>query len=49
MAQQTDIYVYMDWNTSDKPVLTGVLRHELIRGKDVFSFENDPAWLKKST
>ena len=46
MAEQKDIYVYMDWFESEKPVFMGVLHYEIIRGKEVFSYENDPAWLK---
>ncbi len=38
-----DIFVYID--TGD-PVLMGVLHSEVIRGKEVFSYENDPGWLQ---
>jgi serine/threonine-protein kinase HipA len=46
MAQQQDIYVYMDWGESNAPVLMGLLRSEILRGKEVFSFEYVPEWLK---
>lgn len=46
MAQQKDIYVYMDWLESDAPIFMGVLHSEMIKGKEVFSYENDSAWLK---
>ena len=45
MVTQRDIYVYMDWPEDAKPVYMGVLHSETIRGKEVFSYENDPAWL----
>lgn len=48
MAQQKDIYVYMDDAESGKPVFMGVLHSETIRGKEVFSYENDPGWLSHS-
>lgn len=46
MTQQKDIYIYMDWFESDEPIFMGVLHSEVIRGKEVFSYENDPGWLK---
>ena len=46
MAQQKDIYVYMDWFESDDPIFMGILHSEVIRGKEVFSYENDSEWLK---
>lgn len=46
MVQQKDLYVYMDWNESEDPIFMGVLHSEVIRGKEVFSYENDPGWLK---
>jgi serine/threonine-protein kinase HipA len=46
MGQSKDIYVYMDWRHNDLPILMGVLHHETLRGKEVFSFENDSNWLK---
>jgi serine/threonine-protein kinase HipA len=37
----------MDWFESAEPIFMGVLHSEVIRGKEVFSYENDPAWLKQ--
>lgn len=45
MAQSKGIYVYMDWQESELPILMGVLHNEVLRGKEVFSFENAPDWL----
>ena len=45
MVTQRDIYVYMDWPEDTDPVYMGVLHSETIRGKEVFSYENDPSWL----
>lgn len=36
----------MDWADSDNTVFMGVLHSEVLRGKEVFSFENDSEWLK---
>lgn len=46
MAQQEDIYVYMDWFELDEPIFMGVLHSEVIRGKEIFSYENNPEWLQ---
>ena len=48
MVQHKDIYVYMDWFESEEPVFMGVLHHEVIRGNEIFSFENNPQWLKNA-
>ena len=48
MAEHKNIYVYMDAGETDCPILMGTLHCEMIRGKEVFSFENDPEWLKYS-
>ena len=45
MSQNKEIYVYMDWFMSEEPVFMGVLYSEVIRGKEVFSYENDKNWL----
>ncbi len=45
MAQNKDIYVYMDWQESDWPIQMGVLHNEVLRGKEVFSFDSTPDWL----
>jgi len=46
MAEQKDIYVYMDSFEAEEPVFIGTLHSEMIRGKEVFSYENNPTWLK---
>jgi serine/threonine-protein kinase HipA len=46
MSRQRDIHVYIDWTEKDSPVYMGILHSELIRGKEVFSFESGEAWLK---
>lgn len=47
-VQPKDIYVYMDWFEFEEPIFMGVLHSEVIRGKEVFSYENDPGWLKQT-
>lgn len=46
MAHEKEIWVYMDHSESEHPIPMGVLHSEVLRGKEVFSFENDPEWLK---
>ncbi|MDR0973715.1 MAG: type II toxin-antitoxin system HipA family toxin [Prevotellaceae bacterium] len=43
-----EIFVYADWIESSTPQLIGKLLATPIRGKEVFSFEYDPEWLKSS-
>lgn len=45
MAKQ-EIYVYADWVEVNGPLLMGMLSSELLRGKEIFSFEYDDSWLK---
>ena len=40
------IYVYADWLSLGEPTLMGLLHTNLLRGKEIFSFEYDEAWLK---
>lgn len=40
------IYVYADWVGLRQPTLMGLLHSTLLRGKEIFSFEYDDAWLK---
>ncbi len=40
-----EIYVYADWHKIGGPKLVGVLASEMLRGKEIFSFEYDSAWL----
>jgi len=39
------IIVYADWDGLETPQLMGVLFAELLRGKEIFSFEYDNGWL----
>ena len=45
MSKRT-IHVYADWHSPDSPVLMGFLYAELLRGKEIFSFEYSKDWLK---
>lgn len=40
------IYVFADWDGLDNATLVGVLYAELLRGKEVFSFEYTESWLQ---
>ena len=40
-----EIYVYADWHEVKGPLLMGVLTSEMLRGKEIFSFEYDKVWL----
>ena len=40
-----ELFVYTDWVGLGKPVLMGVLFSDIIRGKEVFSFEYSDLWL----
>jgi serine/threonine-protein kinase HipA len=42
-----EIYVYADWRELNGPKLMGVLYSELLRGKEVFSFEYEQDWLQR--
>lgn len=44
MAQR--IYVYADWQELPATMRVGVLAADLVRGKEVFSFEYDQLWLQ---
>ncbi len=46
MAHRKDIYVYIDWTEFSVPILIGVLNCEVIRGKELFSFNCDRNWLE---
>lgn len=39
------IYVYADWQEISEPFLMGVLTSDLLRGKEIFSFEYNDTWL----
>jgi serine/threonine-protein kinase HipA len=40
------VYVYAHWQEMTNPALMGVLHSELLRGKEIFSFEYTAEWLK---
>lgn len=40
------IWVYADWEGIEVPKLMGKLQAELLRGKEIFSFEYNPDWIK---
>jgi serine/threonine-protein kinase HipA len=40
------IYVFADWHTLNGATPMGILHVEKSRGKEIFSFEYDPTWLK---
>lgn len=52
--KKRSVYVYADWHFDkyhdrleiDNSVYMGVLQSELLRGKEIFSFEYDPNWLQ---
>ena len=46
-SSRRDLYVYADWREISGPKLMGVLHSELLRGKEVFSFEYDQEWLQR--
>lgn len=47
MAQgKFDIYVYAHWKGMPDPIFMGMLSAHFAKGKKVFSFEYDKAWLK---
>lgn len=43
---ERDIFVFAHWQGMDEPMLMGTLHSELLRGKEVFSFEYEEDWLK---
>ncbi len=44
-TNRRDIFVFAHWAGLPEPRLMGTLHSELLRGKEVFSFEYDAAWL----
>jgi serine/threonine-protein kinase HipA len=49
IATSKTAHVYADWLESKVPVLMGQLNAQSIRGKEVFSFEYAPEWLKSGS
>lgn len=41
-----DVYVFAHWIGISEPILMGKLHSELLRGKEVFSFEYEETWLQ---
>jgi serine/threonine-protein kinase HipA len=46
MSQKKEIYVYAHWEKINDPFLMGTLTSVKTRGKEVFAFEYDQAWLE---
>lgn len=44
--KKREVYVYADWHGLNGPVFMGILHAELLRGKEIFSFEYDSTWLQ---
>lgn len=44
-----NIFVYANWNSEDEHSLLGILSSDVIRGKEVFSFQYDKNWLKENS
>ena len=44
-TNKRDIFVFAHWASLPEPRLMGTLHSELLRGKEVFSFEYNEAWL----
>lgn len=42
---QREIQVYAHWQTMEQPILMGLLRSSLVKGKEIFAFEYDKTWL----
>jgi serine/threonine-protein kinase HipA len=47
-TEQKIVYVYANWETLESPQLMGSLFATPSRGKEIFSFEYDPKWLKSN-
>lgn len=45
LQKKRDVFVYADWQGLNGPLLMGILHAELLRGKEVFSFEYNKEWL----
>jgi serine/threonine-protein kinase HipA len=41
-----EIYIYADWDVFETPALIGVLRTDVVKGREHFSFVYDDAWLQ---
>ncbi|NCC99041.1 MAG: type II toxin-antitoxin system HipA family toxin [Bacteroidia bacterium] len=45
MKSNQDIFVYADWVGLSEPTLVGILHVQWLRGKELFGFEYDKAWI----
>ena len=45
---ETVIWVYADWEAMELPQFMGMLTAQLVRGKEIFSFEYHEAWLSSN-
>lgn len=45
-GERKEILVYAHWQEMNEPVFTGFLYSEVVRGKEIFSFEYSSEWLK---
>jgi serine/threonine-protein kinase HipA len=46
--KRKEIFVYADWEELGKSVLMGILSVDVLRGKEIFSFEYSDVWLKSN-
>ena len=46
--ERKNVYVYSDWHTDATPQLMGELQIQIVRRKEIFAFEFNPAWLKSN-
>ncbi len=46
--KRKEIFVYADWMELGKPVLMGILSVDVLRGKEIFSFEYSEGWLQSN-
>lgn len=45
MSESRKIYVYLDWEFAEEPILIGILTSTPVRGHEVFSFASSDDWL----
>ena len=46
--ERKTVYVYSDWHVDATPQLMGELQIQIVRRKEIFAFEFNPAWLKSN-
>ena len=49
MPNDIRILVYADWASLRGAALMGILTVQRLRGKEIFSFEYDPSWMRSHT